>query len=72
MDQAKWATLLQEQHGLKIHSEAFFASELAEAVPAEREPISLEERDINLNIKQAFINSHKKRLLNKLACRVIL
>ncbi|WP_272479902.1 hypothetical protein [Aquibacillus koreensis] len=43
-EQVKLATLLQEQHGLKIHSEALFASELAEAVPAEREPISLVER----------------------------
>ena len=36
---------LQEQHGLKIHSESDLClSELAEAVPAERESISFEKR----------------------------
>ncbi|GGM35706.1 hypothetical protein GCM10011351_22240 [Paraliobacillus quinghaiensis] len=40
----KLSTLLQEQRELKIHSEVVFASELAEAVPAEREAISFEER----------------------------
>ena len=45
----KGFSLLQEQRELKIHSEsALCLSELAEAVPAEREPISFEERVINL------------------------
>ncbi len=35
----------------KIHSEAFFASELAETEPAEREPISFEERVSNSNLR---------------------
>ena len=37
----KWARLLWEKRELKIHSEASFASELAEAVPTESESISL-------------------------------
>ncbi len=41
----KLSTLLQEQRELKIHSEsALCLSELAEAVPAEREAILFEER----------------------------
>ena len=36
--------VLQEKRELKIHSEVSFTSELAEAVPAERESISFEER----------------------------